>query len=136
MMLWYLFFLKCLFFLKILRRFFKKISDRRGFAAPAAAGCAVLMSDRLCSSIASTWENCLDQFLFCISSSRHSLPSLIEKTDISPSSNCLNFTETMPVTGDNSQQQKTKDYFKCVLRRHSCPPGPSHYLVPEGIRIS
>ena len=29
--------------------------------------------------------------------------------------------------------KKKKDYFKCVLRRRSYPPGTSHYLVPKGL---
>ncbi len=32
--------------------------------------------------------------------------------------------------------KKLYDNFKCVLRRHSYPPGSSHYLISGGIRIS
>ena len=30
-------------------------------------------------------------------------------------------------------EKKTKIIFKCVLCRHSYPPGTSHYLVPKGL---
>ncbi len=35
-----------------------------------------------------------------------------------------------PSTDNNN---KKNDYFKCVTRRCSYPPGASHYLVPKGL---
>jgi hypothetical protein len=39
----------------------------------------------------------------------------------------------LPTKMIQDKNKTNKDYFKCVLRRRSYPPGTSHYLVLKGL---